>query len=259
VSESKRVYAILVGFGLLASIVAGCGDTPESAAPSDAPEQAEPEAPNADEAPEENGDEAPEAPSDDTVPGSFEELLARYGDSLSRPGQVVYEWEAAGVGAGAQMTIAQDPPRMAYRVDTAEGSFHTITGTDDGDVVCFAAGGVWQCMPADAGMADMLGGDPFEDVYDLEDVGGPGFDPATVTFSADTIAGRSAICMAVPESDGVTDLVMCLDEETGMMLWTSGNTPDGPFSMEAVSFSAPDPAMFTPPGEIMDFPGMPVG
>jgi hypothetical protein len=258
VRRSKRVHAMLVGVGLLASLVAGCGDEPEAVA--EAPEQVEPDATESDEpaedtATEDAGDDA----ADGAIPGSFEELLARYGDALSHPGQVVYEWEAAGVAAGAQMTIAQDPPRLAYKIDTAEGSFHTITGIDGGDVVCFAVGGAWQCMPAGAGMADMLGGDPLDDVYDLDDVGGPDFDPSTVTFSADTIAGRSAICMAVPESDGVTDLVMCLDEETGMMLRTSGNTPDGAFSMEAVSFSAPDAAMFTPPGEVMDIPTMPTG
>ncbi len=250
--QSRRAVPAL---GLVAALLVACGggDGSDDAA-SDPAEQE-----SADSAPTESGpdDDVADGGSADASVGSLEELFARYGDSLGRPGQVVYEWEAAGVGSGARMTMAQDPPNMAYLIESSDGSFHTITG--DVNVVCFETGGAWQCMSSDSGMADMFGGNPMDDVYDFEDVEASGLDPATVTLSADTIVGRSATCMSVAESDGVSNLVMCLDDETGMMLRTSGDTADGSFSMEAVAFSAPDPALFVPPGEIMEFPGMPTG
>lgn len=250
--ESTQIRRLVLALGVVGALVAGCGNGDEPAAVEEGPVEAAPGEPDAESGPGEADDE----PSDASV-GSLEEMFARYGDGLNRPGQVVYEWEAAGVGAGARMTMAQDPPNRAYRIESPEGSFHTITG--DVEVVCFATGGAWQCMDAGMGMADMFGGNPVDDVYDLEDVEASGIDPATVTFSSDTIAGRSATCMAVAESDGVTNLVMCVDDETGMMLRSSGDTPEGSFSIEAISFSDPDPSMFVAPGEIMDIPGMPTG
>lgn len=247
--KSRQFRRTVSTFAVVAVLLAACGGSDTA----DDPELAPGEAAAAESEPA--PDDGASSPSG-TSARSLDELFAQFGDGFGSPGQVVYQWQGAGMPVGAQMIIAQDPPNQAYRMESSEGAFHTITG--DVNVVCFGTDGEWQCMPSDAGIADILGGNPLDDVYDFDDLEASDIDPGSVTISAATIADRSATCMSIAETDGVTNLVMCLDDETGMMLRTSGDTPEGSFSMEALLFmETPDPSMFVAPGEVVAIPGAP--
>lgn len=249
-----RMRLVLAAVGGLALLAAGCGtDTPTDTAdePSEDSQPDDPETDETDETDASETDEASDADSDGSP--SLEDLMARFGDGPMGPGQVVYEWEVTGMPDGARMTVALDPPDTAVRWESDDGDFLTIAG--EVNTVCFGADGEWQCMAADMGLGGgLMEEDPFEDIVELDDIDDLGFDPATVTTTSETIVGRAAVCISVPETEDVTDMVVCVDEETGIMLRASGGTPDGTYRIDAVSFSDPDPDLFVPPAEPMDLP-----
>lgn len=179
--------------------------------------------------------------------------LSRLAGLDSGPIQVVYEWDAPHLTEGARMTIAQDPPNRVHQIESEDGTFLLIAG--DSTTYCMDDGSGWQCIPGD--LVGGMGLDPdaiFPDVYETEDFEQAGPEPDT-ELRNDTILGRAAICVSVPEAEGVADAEACFDQETGIMLRATGTDPEGTFLMEAVEVTDPDPDLFVPPADPIELPG----
>ncbi len=222
--------------GGLAVVDTGAEDDADGAEESGAPDEAD------------ASEDAEEDPNGNGV--TPEEALAQLDGDVGAV-QVVYEWHDAQASGSAQLTIAHSPPDKVYRVDTPEGTFQAIYGSTN--VMCVNAPGEgWQCLPGD--VSAMAGQDPFQNIFDNEDLAALGLDPATTDVTTDEILGRSVICIHTDGVPTVSNIEFCLDRETGVMLRNNAVTDEGPYSIEAISISDPDPSLFEPPAEVMQIP-----
>ncbi len=210
------------------------------------------------EADDDADDGAAAADADDATPGdaaagdalTIDEVVRLLQDAHGTAAQVTYDVEFE--GPLTTMTLAQDPPRSAMLLDSAEGEFRIITDGDE-TTSCMQMGGEWQCFTQtlDSEFAEGLLDLPGIEDTDPEDVAE---DETPDRIESTTVLDRDAVCLWFDESDGAIDVRVCFDTETGIVLLSTGTSPDGEeFRLEAVEVGDVDPAMFELPAEPMDF------
>lgn len=259
--KTTRPARTLLLLGAFALVAAACGGddqpddagepTTEDAAPSDEEDPADEDASDGDEDPDSPDDAEDAAGEDDGQDAggtaNLEEALEVLRRAERQPQQVTYDVEGIDEIDTATMTLAQDPPRSAMLMETAEGSFHVISDAER-SVSCFDEGGAWQCFAGPAG------DDPTEDFMSLPDADDldleDGEEPDRIERA--TILGRDAICLFFDEQDGVTDVEACFDTESGAFLRMRGTEAGATFSMEATAVSSPESRLFDPPAEPME-------
>ncbi len=250
--RSTRNVRWLVALAALALVVAACNDEEEDngLAVVDTGVEDTESAPSPEEG-DATAEETEEAAEEEDVVVTPQEALALLDGEVS-PFMVVYDWTDPAAPGSSQLTIAHDPPNKSYRVTSDEGTFFAIYGATN--VMCVEAPGEpWQCLPGN--VAEMAGQDPFQNVFDAEDLAALGLDPDEIEVASDTILDRPVACIhAAQVPGGVSNVEFCLDIETGVLLRNNGVRDEGPYTVEAVSISQPDASMFEPPAEVMDIP-----
>jgi hypothetical protein len=190
---------------------------------------------------------------DDATDGEADltDLAEALGSITPGAGQVDYRLEGdASTQEVDRFTIVQDPPRAATILGGPSGELRLIQ-LDDGSFTCVEAEGEWQCLDlGDQDLGGMTEGltpevPTLEDFEDLDQ-------RPTVTRSS--IVGRDAVCLGFsgPDVDELDVAEVCFDRDTGMLLRSSGTGPGGSFSLEAESFSDPDPSLFELPASPVD-------
>lgn len=223
---------MLVAGGIASVLIAACSgtqtDTSESADESDT--------------------DGTDGDGDDGDGSGLGDLLARLGAADPSPSQVTYELSGDGFASmgddgDGEIVVAVDPPRTAQQSVTPQGVTRVILSGDEIVTCVEPTGGAWECTLAE-GVGGLLG-----DLVEVDpDLLAADHDPGGVT--RDTIAGRDAICLTFDDSAGAGTAEVCLDEQSGVLLRSSGGVPDGSFTMEAVAYSdEPDPGLFEPPAE----------
>jgi hypothetical protein len=192
----------------------------------------------------------------------IDEMLERARESTYK---VTYETDD-----GDQIVVAQDPPRYAFiqgdsgTYQLEDGSAVTCSGLDDPDTA--------ECTTLPIGgdfltqtLTTVFGGG-FAAIAIAAGEGNDFF--GTVELSDDEIAGRDAKCATfdpgsapfVPETGSWE---VCVDEETGAMLRSSGTDAEGNETevFEAVEFGEPTDADLDPPTEPVEItiPSLPGG
>ena len=181
-----------------------------------------------------------------------EEALDRLLSIEPAAGQVVFAFDSADMGEDARLVVAQDPPNRAQLLESEAGELLVMAG--DTDAVCFRLPGPfeWDCLQRGS---DPLGeAGTLETVYGVQDLPDLAFDRDEVEVSSETILDRPATCLSGPRAGGVTDYVICVDDQTGILLRASGEGEDGPFRVDAVGYSDPSPALFQLPAEFAEAP-----
>lgn len=192
----------------------------------------------------------------------IDDLIERARESTFR---IVYE-----TGDGDRIVLAQDPPRYAFlqgdsgTYQTADGEAVTCSGIDDpesaectilpvaGDFLTqgftTVFGGAFAAIVIAAAEDDALFG--------------------TVELTDEQLLGRDAKCArfdpgSAPFIPATGTWQVCVDEETGAVLRSSGTDPDGNRTdvIEAVEFGDPDDDELDPPAEPVEItiPPLPDG